>query len=97
MFQQSRADQLLFPGRAASRGKEEIDNAETIRPVKSPSQSPNLASANSFSVEARDDSVPRYSSKMPVPDDREDFSADLEFDEMSFSQKVLRMRVRQRL
>lgn len=86
-----------FLGRAASRGKEEIDNAKTIRPIKSPSQSFDLASANSLSAKARDDAIPKYSSKKPVPDDREDFSADLEFDETSFSQKVLRIRVRQGL
>ncbi|GHJ83897.1 hypothetical protein NliqN6_0299 [Naganishia liquefaciens] len=80
-------------GRAAKRGKEEFDNARTIRPVKSHAQSPNLASANSFSVNAPDEPLLGHAVHTPDSAATEDFSADLEFDETSFSQKVLRMRI----
>ena len=91
---QIRANKIHNLGRAAKRGKEEFDNARTIRPVKSHAQSPNLASANSFSVNAPDEPLLGHAVHTPDSAATEDFSADLEFDETSFSQKVLRMRVR---
>jgi hypothetical protein len=75
------------------RNKDEVDNAETIRPIKSPTQSPHLPSANSFSVDARSEPMTTSLNVKLAHDAKEDFSDDLEVDDKSFSQKVSRMRV----
>jgi hypothetical protein len=81
----------MQPGRQAKPGREDADNARTIRPIKSPVQSPNpAASEDGASISGK---FPAWSAPTGL-EAKEDYSADLDIDENAFSQKISRLRVR---
>lgn len=81
----------IVPGRPPKPSKEEADNARTIRPIKSPIHSPDPSAA-----EHGANSIGKFPvSSVPMwLEAKEDYSADLDFDENAFSQKISRLRVR---
>lgn len=81
----------MQPGRQAKPGREDADNARTIRPIKSPVQSPNpAASEDGANISGK---FPAWSAPTGL-EAKEDYSADLDIDENAFSRKVSRLRVR---
>ncbi|KAJ9117782.1 hypothetical protein QFC20_000061 [Naganishia adeliensis] len=76
-------------GRPPKPSKEEADNARTIRPIKSPIHSPDPSAA-----EHGANSIGKFPvSSVPMwLEAKEDYSADLDFDENAFSQKISRLR-----
>lgn len=75
--------------------KDETDNGRTIRPAKSPASSPALPSA-SIMISMNDDPIPRSLPSVISTgkgNSKEDYSADIDFDERSLSQKIGKLRV----
>lgn len=82
-------------GRQNRPSKDEGDNGRTIRPAKSPATSPALLST-SVLTSTHDVQMARPLPSVisaPTENSKEDYSADIDFDEQSFSQKIGRLRV----